>query len=320
MEPAIVEVASVTDAPPAFDLDNNFEATLAAFKAGAFDGVAPVETPAPETVAVEAPAAEEVATEEPAAPEKQEGDGKQFRLRAKDPRDIAVFAVMKATPGLSYAEAAETIFGKPKAEAATPEAEEESPPAVDTVEHLDAETKRLRVERKAAMAALDFEAVAELDDQLLDLPTRRAAAASRQAQAAVTADTESVADWTAYQEKAATLYPDAAVETSALYQRAEEIIDAMRDNGDPILGKPDSVLRVVQMAAAELGIAPRSTSAAGAVAPKNTNPPAPGPVRMRPTAGSGGNASAPQTAAMALKAIDSMTTEELSAFNRKFGR
>jgi len=255
-------------------------------------------------------------------PEAEPATTKRFRLQAHNAKDTAVFAVMKAS-GLSYDAAAESLFGKvaPASTESAPAAEETSQP-VETVETIDAQIKALRVERRAAMASLDFDKVAELDETLFDLPTRRAELASRQAQAAVSADQQAVQEYTAFQEKAATLYPDSAVTTSPLYQRAEEIIATMTENRDPLLERNDVVLKVVQMAAAELGIAPSRAGAAAASVPVTGTParaaPSPAPVKMRPASGSGQTTASPAGEAAAAEALRELSLDELRRVARRY--
>jgi hypothetical protein len=265
---------------------------------------------------------EEKFQEEPATPVEDAEKGKQFRLRSNDPRDQAVFAVMKAN-GLSYKEAESILFPNQTPAAIMPATEEKSQEPVETVESIDAEITKLRQERREAIKNLDFERQAELDDLLqYELPQKRAELADKQAKAAVSADQVAMQAYTQHQETAISLYPDAAVEGSPLYTAAAEIIDAWQANGDPILGKPESVLRAVQMAASELGIAPkRAGSPVSGTAKAPVSAPAPAPTRMRPAAGGTGQGAPPAEAASQLiQQMDSLDLDELRILARQFGR
>lgn len=280
-------------------------------------GPAQAETP---PAKVEDDPAGQSTTEESAT---ETAESKRFRLLATNPKDTAVFAVMKANR-IGYDEAAAMIFGAaaPSAQNAAPaetaKPEETSQAQVETVEALDAKIQQLRAERKAAMSSLQLERVAELDEELFELPARRAELAAQQATAAAQAVQAVNQQQLASEAKAVSLYPDAAVPTSPLYQRAEQIIDVMRANGDPTLGNPDVVLRVVQMAAAELSIAP---SVGQPAAKSNPAPTAAPVVRMRPASAAAGSGVAnPATEAQALQALDNLSLDELRDVARRYGR
>jgi hypothetical protein len=170
---------------------------------------------------------------------------------------------------------AKVLLGKtddaPTAHEEFPDEPVEAPP---NVERLEAERADLKERRKEARKNLDYDALADIEDRLDELdeqviPQAREAEARKQQQEHG-AFTESAT-------QAAELYPDAADEASELYQRMEEIDQTLRETGDPLFNDVNKPLRIAQMAAKELAIAPKRRGQA--------QPPAAAPVQQpRPLA------------------------------------
>ncbi len=253
-----------------------------------------------------------------------ENGGKQYRIRTADPRDTAVFAIMKANPGWTIAKATESLFGvavpatvQESGSVATPEAQ--APVDVlGTVEGIDARIVALRKEKDEAWEMYEMDRVNKLQDEILDLSVRKVEVGHSQAQAVITQQATDAGKWSEAEARAVTLYPDSGVESSPLYQRAGEILDVMRANQDPLIKDPQVVVRAVQMAAAELGIAPARASGAAPVI--HARPAGPVLSRIRPA--SGGAVAAPPVVSdgMARQAINAMSLDELREHNRHYGR
>ncbi len=239
------------------------------------------ETPAAE-VPAEAPAAEEapgVAPEEGEDDaEEAEGDGPvepvtgkraHLRLAPDDKVGRLAASLMKRNRDMpmheAVARAQDQLGIKPKASEATP-APEAKPKSdlPETVAAVDAETERLEGEYEKAGTELRFEdqakalrAIRKLDRHRLTLERD----GERQQTQAVAAYEMA---FTKSEQQAISLYEFAGNPESAGAKRMAEIEREMEANGDPLFRSPDKPLRIAQMAAAELNIAPRKK---GAVAP-----------------------------------------------------
>jgi hypothetical protein len=161
-------------------------------------------------------------------------------------------------------------------------------------------------------AALE-ERLDELDDKLI--PQAREADA-REAW-------EVGAAFNATAARTAALYPDAVDPQSALHQRMLEIEEDLRSAGDPLIADPRKPLRIAQMAARELSIAPRREGGSGA-APGNHAQSRPGAARMwmtAPLTGPGARRFTPPAPAYEQQ-IAAISTEEdyLAAKQALFGR
>jgi hypothetical protein len=149
----------------------------------------------------------------------------------------------------------------------------------DTLKDAEALLVDLRAQRKQAFAKdLDFERAAELDERIEALrdhlgTLKNAEAAARQDQEAAWEQTLAEA-----KTKAVALYPDAAQPTSALVKRMVEIDAALKETGNDLFYSPEKPLKLAQMAANELGIAPR----AGGAKPASSQPVKSRPVQPQP--------------------------------------
>jgi hypothetical protein len=239
---------------------------------------------APEAQAEEAPATE--AADEPEAEEDDGGDGPvtpisgkrtHLRLAADDKVGRLAASYMKRNRDLPMEEAmarAKAQLGikdepartDPNAEAA---AQTNAPESVDAV---DAAIKDLRAQRKKANTELNFELVSELSDKLEDLIQQRfqveRQAERKQMEASASYDKQ----FTASEAKAAELYPLAGDPKSEFGKRMMEVEAELRANGDPLYENPMKPLRIAQMVAAEMNIAPRKKGAPATTAPAKAVP------------------------------------------------
>lgn len=262
------------------------------------------ETPAPvaEEPKADTPEAEAAAEETPEAdaPDKPEDEvevetedddggegpvspitGKRTHLRL--PQDDKVgrlaAALMRRNRDMSMTEAVERANNqlgiKPK-DATTDEPAAPKSDLPDSVEATQAAISDLRAKRKAANASLNFEEVSDLSDKLEDLIQHRFNLERNAEKQEVAAASAYDQRFTASESRATELYAFAGDPESDGAKRMLEIEADLKANEDPLYNSPDKPLRIAQMVAAELKIAPRKKGApaapAKAAAPANGVP------------------------------------------------
>jgi len=235
-------------------------------------------------------------SEEDAEPEAKAKD----RFRFKDALDQKVAAVAKAM-GVSLIDAAKIVEGQNPTKHQESEPEREASESVATV---TATIKDLQSQKKEKLSSLEFEAAAELDEQIDALRDQRdelkvteAREQSRQEQA----ETEKFyADYAKSEEKTVGFYPDAAVKDSAMAKEMAKLDAEMRELGDPLYHSTDKPFILAKEAAKNLGIPMRKP---GTTPAKKT-------VQHRPIQPAGGNArtTAADPARRATDAIDGITS------------
>lgn len=244
--------------------------------------------PEGETPAVEAeatPGAEETQTEPETEETEDSGDGPvtpisgkraHLRLPENDQVGRLAAALMKRNRDMPMEEAvakARDQLGIQPAVAATKAAEEAPQSKLPkTVQEVNALTTQKLADLKKAMSEVRFEDAADIQAELMQLTQHRSdlerSAERESTQAAAKYDT----DFSASERKAVDLYPFAADPKSIGGKRMSEIERVLQQNQDPLYNSPDKPLRIAQMVAAELSIAPRSKTppakpAAAPVAP-----------------------------------------------------
>ena len=147
--------------------------------------------------------------------------------------------------------AAQAAHGKSE-ESAAPQAEQPTSP---NLEQLEARRAELKAARKQARTELNFEELEAIEEELEDL-TENLMPAARQAEQAATSALTQQFEQSGQQVR--DLYPEATNADSALYKRMEEIDADLEANDDPLFLSPDKPLRIAQMAARELNIAPKA--------------------------------------------------------------
>ena len=240
------------------------------------------ETPAeqPEEAAqAQEPAKAEEAKEEPKDEEAKE-EPKAEETPAPDPETLPeririgswseverkALQIRARNPDLSLEQAIEMAKGKEQAEQA-----QEVPDLAKIEGTLDAKAK----EKADAIKNLEFDKAAQLELEIAGLQkefrkAERIAIQREEAEKVARQETLSSA-----KQKAVEFYPDTANKDSALTKKMFEIFDVLQDSGNPIISDPNMPFKLAQMAANELGIAPRNPKA-----PKAT--PAPKPVATTP--------------------------------------
>lgn len=240
----------------------------------------PTETPAvPATPANETPEP----PADPAAPPALDDDAAPERIRLgglpdDDARLTAAAVLAAKAKGITVLEAMSRLNGI----AASPAA---PAPVAHPVAPMDGPEI---VEARIAQLEADFDAAADAADTVaMAKATREMRAADRELAQSIAARESAVQ---ASMGKALQLYPDFSNRDGALAQKWDEIYSRLQANNDPLGSghNPNTPLIVAQMAAAELGIAPRNPSAPAtkpaAVVPKAAPsvPSTPPPNAIRP--------------------------------------
>ncbi|MEZ0300256.1 MAG: hypothetical protein ACAI35_27685 [Candidatus Methylacidiphilales bacterium] len=127
-----------------------------------------------------------------------------------------------------------------------------------SVDESTALLSQLRAERKVAMTRdLDFDKVAEIDEQMDHLKDyirdlKESGTGPRPGEAEQWSRTLDASKAAAVDQ-----YPDTTNRDSALVRRMVELDEVLRQSGNALYSDPDKPLRLAQMAANELGIAPQ---------------------------------------------------------------
>lgn len=260
------------------------------------------ETPAPE-------ATEPAPADQPAEPETEDDGGegpvtpltgKRAHIRVPENDEVGRLALAFQKRNRDWTltqalEAAQKQLGiSPQSQAEPTEPEPTGPKMPKTVEETQAVISEKLVAYKKAMAEVRFEDAADLQAELLSLTGHRSTL-ERQAEQSQAAEAKAYDEgFASSSAKAQELYPFAADPNSPGGKRMIEIDAALKANDDPLYYSPNRPLKIAQMVAAELNIAPKKkgppapvTPAAPAVAqPKKgivpqgssrTVPPAPKP-------------------------------------------
>ncbi len=317
---------------------------------------APVETPAPaapaapeasspETApAAEAPASPAESSETPTAEtpaeatpessqEPSDGDdplevpdaGKlRIRLPAEDKvgRLATQFARRNPDWSLEQAiEAAKKQLGVNPQTAPTAEtpAVPGEPKLPTTVQSVDQAVDTLEQEKTKAATELRMEDVAKIDIQLRRLERQRLTLERQSEQQQQTNLVKYNSDFDAAQRQASEMYQDAAKPDTAFGKRMAEIDTMLEETGDPLFNSPQKPLRVAQMVAAEMNIAPRKKATVPAQPAPAPKPAVAAPKKqMIPAGGSSTAPSSPQPA-VSPDITGVKTLGDLRALNKKLG-
>lgn len=241
---------------------------------------------------------------------------------AADPVEALAKTLRAANPKLTLSQAAlkaEEIIGEGAADTddTTKTAAASTPVEIPTAEALIAERAELDKAWRKGVRDMD-------DDDKIDAMEARIAeidALIPKAQAADVQRAETVTSaYEASAKQTAELYPDAVKEGTPLYKRMAEIHATLEETGDPLISDHNKALKIAQMAAKELLIAPRKAPASAAKATVKTGQRGSASVlTAMPAAGSQRRTSAPVVPAVAaqVEAIDS--PDAYNAFIRGFG-
>ncbi len=258
-EPAAVEATPAAEPEPT--TPETSEETPAA------DAPAPEQTEPEATLAADAePEAEDDGGDGPVTP--VSGKRAHLRLAEDDQVGRLAAALMKRNRDLPMREAvakAEAQLGiKPAAApAASPETPAE-PTLPATPEEVQTVIAQQLVAYKKAMSEVRFEDAADIQAKILELQGHRTTLERRAEQEQVKAAQKYDADFDASLAKAVDLYPFATDQASSGFKRMAQIDAVLKQNGDPLYHRADKPLKLAQMVAAELNIAPRNKNAAPA--------------------------------------------------------
>lgn len=302
---------------------------------------APVEATAPEGDASQTTETEPEAPEQTPQPEAEEGDddddvvkpttAKKLRLKLPEGDQVGRLAAALLqrnrdwTLGEAYA-AAQKQLGvaqaeQPQAAAAKAESDPSKPTLPTTVEAVDQAVETLEEEYGKAMAELRFEDATKITRQIRVHDRHRLNLERQQEVQARTAAVEYDRAYATSETKAVELYPLAADANSAFGKRMIEIEEAMKEMNDPVFSSPDKPLKIAQMVAAEMSIAPRRKGAP--VAPAKAAAPAiaSAPAKPKQVIPSGSSRSAPSASpVIALQSQVAKITKphELRTFMKQF--
>lgn len=237
------------------------------------------ETPAEETpVAENEEAASAEADGGDAEDEGDGGDGpvspvtsKRTHLRLADNDQVGRLAAsfMKRNRDMPMSEAlakANAQLGIKPAETPSPEAAKPKSDLPPTVEAVDSAIEGLEAQRARALVALEFEEVAKIDSSMRKLDRHRLNLEKDAEKQQTKQARDYEQGFAASEARAVELYEFAANPDSAGAKRMMEIEADLKANEDPLFHSPDKPLRIAQMVAAELKIAPKRKGAPAAPA------------------------------------------------------
>lgn len=210
------------------------------------------------------------------------------RFRFKDPTDQAIAAIAKAK-GISLLDAAKLFEGQNPTK--REEDVEQTPEATETVATVSATIKDLQAQKRERLAALEFEAAAEIDEQIDELRDKRdelkISEVREQSKAEQREAEKFYAEFAENEEQAVRFYPDAAKPDSALAQEMKRLEAEMQELGDPLYHSPKKPFALAKEAAKNLGIPmtnPNKPAAKKTVTTRPMQQPASGNARTTATA------------------------------------
>lgn len=258
------------------------------------------ETPAAETPAEETPAAETEQADETETEEDDGGDGSvapitgkraHLRIPENDKVGRQALAFMKRNRDMTMEQAMEKARDhlgiKAEKNAAEPEQPVGSPDLPQSIEELDAKSDDLLSQHDKALTELRFEDAGKLLRDIRKMDKHRVALERQGERKQAETANQLHRQFEASEARAIELYEFAGKPDSEGAKRMIEIEEALKENDDPLFHSPDKPLRIAQMVAAELKIAPRKKGTPPAPAAKAAVPAVPAPKKgMLPSGGS----------------------------------
>jgi hypothetical protein len=304
----------------------------------AVEPAAPAETPVTEPVVETTPAEPEVAAEPEVElsedePVVDQGDGpvtavKSRKLRMNLPEGDEVGRLAAAYqhrnrdwPLQQCLEAAQKQLGiTPQTATAPAEPDKPKSGLPETVEAVDTAIESLEAERSKALIELRFEDVSAADLSLRRLDRQRMKLEKDGERQQVEQTNAYERGFASSDAKAIELYEFAGNLESPGSKRMLQIDADLKANGDPLYDSPDKPLRIAQMVAAELKIAPRRKDQPAPA--KAAAPVAPAPKKqMLPGGGSSTTPPATQLSALDTKVqtMRARTMSEIRARDKALG-
>jgi hypothetical protein len=215
------------------------------------------EAPKEEPTAEQAPAVEEAPVEPKAEDETPEAEAElpeRVRIGSWSENERKALKIRARNPDLTLEQAMAMVKGE--AEPAKAQEEQFVAPA-------DIETKidEVAQAKAAAFKNLEFDKVAELEVEMLKLNKELRKSERMATERESVQQTQRAKGIEEAKARAVEFYPDAGKADSALVKKMNEIFDTMVDTGNPLVKDPSMPFKLTQMAANELGIAPRNPSA-----------------------------------------------------------
>lgn len=237
-----------------------------------------------EPTAEQAPAVEEAPAEPKAEDETPEAEAElpeRVRIGSWSENERKALKIRARNPDLTLEQAMAMVKG----EAEPAKAQEEQFVAPADIENKIEEVAQAKA---AAFKNLEFDKVAELEVEMLKLNRELRKSEKMAVERENVQQTQRAKGIEEAKARAVEFYPDAGKADSALVKKMNEIFDTMVDTGNPLVKDPSMPFKLTQMAANELGIAPRNPSAKApspSVARKAPSiQPASGNARTTPTA------------------------------------
>jgi hypothetical protein len=203
------------------------------------------------------------------------------RLSKLDERqkEAILLAKERAEAGekISLAEAEKRVaakYGDKPADDTAPPKDDEAP---RTPEQIAQEIADAKEERRKAVRDIDAEGQLSAEDKIEALEAELAAARDRTAAADQSAEEEFAAKVDAAHARAKEVYPVMSQEAHPIHDEAKAIWQTMLDTDNPLVHDPQAPLKIYQMAANNLGIAPNSSPSATTAATNGSSPKKPRP-------------------------------------------
>lgn len=228
----------------------------------------------------------------------------RYRIKAKNEVERTALALHKANPEWTLEQSIEAAK-KLHPETAT-ETHEEAESESVSLDTIDAQIADLKEKWKAAVMEFDAPLQIELMEQLDALKDQKNQLALKQQEKAITEEQAFYAEADRFAKEAVALYPDSGNPDSALAKEMARIDRDLIATDNPLIYDPKKALRVAQMAANNLSIAPRSQTQPVTVKKTTTRP------AFQPSSGQTRSATAAAPVLDAL-AKDDMTLSEYEA-------
>lgn len=215
------------------------------------------EAPKEEPTAEQAPAVEEAPAETKAEDETQESESElpeRVRIGSWSETERKALKIRARNPDLTLEQAMAMVKGE--AEPAKAQEEQFVAPA-----DIESKIDEVAQAKAAAFKNLEFDKVAELEVEMLKLNKELRKSERMATERESVQQTQRAKGIEEAKARAVEFYPDAGKADSALVKKMNEIFDTMVDTGNPLVKDPSMPFKLTQMAANELGIAPRNPSA-----------------------------------------------------------
>ena len=215
------------------------------------------EAPKEEPTAEQAPAVEEAPDEAKAEDETQESEAElpeRVRIGSWSENERKALKIRARNPDLTLEQAMAMVKGE--AEPAKAQEEQFVAPA-----DIESKIDEVAQAKAAAFKNLEFDKVAELEVEMLKLNKELRKSEKMATERENVQQTQRTKGIEEAKARAVEFYPDAGKADSALVKKMNEIFDTMVDTGNPLVKDPSMPFKLTQMAANELGIAPRNPSA-----------------------------------------------------------